>query len=270
MNPSPTLRVVVLGTGSAGNATAITDGETTILVDCGFSAKEISRRLREAGLDPAGVSALFLTHEHGDHVRGVDVFVRRHAPGCTVWATAGTCHASALSATPADVRTLTAGEPVRAGNLEVVAFRTSHDAAEPVGYRVCAGDEAVGMATDTGVFTAEALEGLSGCAVIGIEANHDLTMLERGPYPPHLKRRIRSERGHLSNADAADALEALAHNGLTRVIGLHRSRTNNTHSIAATVLRERMRAIGLSVPVDVAVQDECLDTQPPQGALFAE
>ncbi|NTU71384.1 MAG: MBL fold metallo-hydrolase [Coriobacteriia bacterium] len=261
------LRVVFLGSGSSGNATAVSDGETTLLIDCGFSAREVSRRMTLAGLIADDVSAILLTHEHLDHLRGVDVFARRHA--CAVHATRGTRMAAGLDHLPGEVVTVVAGEPIRIGTLSVVPFRTSHDSAEPVGYLIESdAGERFGLATDTGVLTAEAAEALSDVDILGIESNHDLLMLEQGPYPAFLKRRIRSAEGHLSNPDAADALERLASGRLRRVFALHRSDTNNTPSLAKRALVARLTAIDLGVPVEVAPQHEPLDANPPQGALF--
>ena len=262
-------RMVVLGSGSAGNATAITDGTTTVLVDCGFSAREVSRRLTAARIDPCSVAAVLVTHEHGDHVRGIDVFCRRHAPSAVVYASAGTRRAGYLDEKAAEVVCLRAGEPVDIGCFTVLGFSTSHDAAEPLGFRVEVGGTVFGIATDTGVLTEEAAEALSGCSVLGIECNHDVMMLERGPYPAYLKQRIRSAHGHLSNPDAADAIESLASDALTQIFALHRSRTNNTATLAAAALEQRLACMGLDVPVSVARQDEVCDPDPPQGALFA-
>ncbi|MEI7815272.1 MAG: MBL fold metallo-hydrolase [Coriobacteriia bacterium] len=262
------LRVVVLGSGSGGNAVAVTDGATTILVDCGFSAKETARRMALAGLDAGQVSAVLVTHEHSDHIRGVEVFARRH--GCAVFATRGTRRAAGLDALAADVCGLTAGEPERIGSFSVVPFRVSHDAAEPVGFRFeTDGGERFGMATDTGVLTPEAAEGLADVDILGLECNHDLTMLANGPYPQFLKTRIRSNQGHLSNPDAADALELLASARLRRLFALHRSSTNNSATIVKRALVARAKAISLSLPIDVARQDIPLDSSPPQDALFA-
>lgn len=248
------LRVTFLGSGSAGNCTAVSAGETTILIDCGFSARETAARLSSHGLDASRIAAVLVTHEHGDHVRGVDVFTRRHARGCRVLATSGTVRASRCPL-GVDVTTIVPGEVLTVGGLEVLAFETSHDAVEPVGYVVTAGGESVGIATDTGFMTPQALEALRDVDVLGIEGNHDIEMLERGPYPYHLKRRILSARGHLSNAAAAHAVETLASNRLKRVVALHRSRTNNTAALAGTVLRERLRRLSLDVPVEVIGQD---------------
>ena len=269
--PSPSqLRVVFLGSGSAGNAVAVTDGATTLLVDCGFSARETARRMALVGLRAEDVSAILVTHEHSDHIRGGEVFQRRHGMA-TVACTLGTRHAAGFDALTGEVRTLTPGEVERFGTLSVVAFRTSHDAAEPVGYRIETDrGERLGLATDTGVFTPEAAEALADVDLLGLESNHDLGMLENGPYPYYLKQRIRSQRGHLSNIDACDALERLASERLRRVFALHRSETNNSASIVKRVLEARATAIGLRAPVDVAPQGDVLDSCPPQGTLFAD
>lgn len=268
MQTTPRPRMVVLGSGSAGNATVITDGPTTVLIDCGFSAREISGRLRSANIDPASVSAILVTHEHGDHVRGIDVFCRRHAPETVVYASSGTRRAGLLDEKAAEVVSVVPGEPLSIGTLTVTGFRTSHDAAEPLGFRVEAAGVSLGIATDTGVLTQEATEALEGCAVLGIECNHDVSMLEHGPYPAYLKRRIRSAHGHLSNPDAADALERLASDALVHVFALHRSRTNNTPALAGFALQQRLAQLGLSVPVVVARQDEVCASAPAQESLF--
>jgi phosphoribosyl 1,2-cyclic phosphodiesterase len=269
MPTSSQLRVVFLGSGSAGNAVAVTDGETTLLVDCGFSAKETARRMQLAGLSAPDVSAVLVTHEHSDHIRGVEVFQRRHgmaAVACTL----GTRRAAGFDALTGEVLTLVPGEVTRFATLSVVPFRTSHDAAQPVGYRIESdGGQILGLATDTGMLTPEAAEALADVDLLGVESNHDLGMLENGPYPYYLKRRIRSERGHLSNRDACDALERLASDRLARVFALHRSNTNNSATIVLREMSARATAIGLRVAVDVAPQDAVLDSIPPQGSLFA-
>jgi len=269
MSDTNQLRVVFLGSGSRGNAVAVSDGTTTLLIDCGFSAREVARRMTLVGLAAENVDAILLTHEHSDHLRGVEVFARRHT--CSVYATRGTRKAAGLDNLRTEVCSLAAGDEVRIGSLTVLPFRTSHDAAEPVGFRIqTENGERFGLATDTGVLTPESAEALAEVDLLGIESNHDLGMLENGPYPGFLKRRIRSAHGHLSNPDAADALEALASVRLRRVFALHRSDTNNTPSLARRALVARLEVIGLRVPVDVAPQDAPLDSSPAQGALFAE
>lgn len=250
------LRLIPLGSGSSGNCTVVTDGTTTVLVDCGFSASEVTRRLASVGVDAAGIDALLITHEHSDHIRGVDVFCRRRAPSAVVYGSKGTLTAGPFDDLAARTKVLRAGDPVRVGSLDVIAFCTSHDSAQPFGYRIERDGCAIGIATDTGCFTDEVADGLAGCEVIALESNHDVDMLERGPYPPFLKSRILSRDGHLSNADAARALERLASNRLRRVFGMHRSATNNTARLARSALVSRLAEIGLDVEVTIAPQHQ--------------
>lgn len=260
------LRIVFLASGSRGNAAAITDGETTLLLDCGISARECTRRLASAGLDAAHLSAVLVTHEHTDHTRGIEVLARQR--GCRVLASAGTLRASGLEQACADTAPLAAGEETRVGTLRVLPFRTSHDAAQPLGYRIeDARGTRIGVVTDTGVLTPEAVEALGGVDLLGIESNHDLDMLERGPYPAFLKARIRSARGHLSNADAAEAIERLATDRLHAVFGLHRSETNNTAARAERALSGRLARLGLDIPVRVAAQSCACDSAAEQTSL---
>lgn len=270
MTPEQHLRLVVLGSGSTGNACAITDGDTTVLIDCGFSAKETHRRMVVAGLDASSVTAILLTHEHSDHVKGVEVFSRRYAGNCPVYGTRGTLDAADAGLRLADPRVLRAGDVVRIGSFDVAAFRTSHDASEPVGYRIESHSDAIGVVTDTGILGDEIIEALSGCGVIALESNHDVDMLERGPYPQFLKRRIASVHGHLSNNAAADGLERLMSDRLRHFVGMHRSRTNNTARLAESALKQRASRMGASIRITVAAQDAGCDTSPPQGQLFAD
>ncbi len=254
MDSPRALRVAFLGSGSSGNATAVSDGRTTVLIDCGFSAREVVRRLLAHGIAAESVSAILVTHEHTDHVSGVEVFARRF--GCTVWTSAGTRRAGRFDPRVADVHTLIPGEPARIGSLEVLAFSTSHDAVEPVGY-VVRDDSGTrfGLATDTGVFTEQAAEALAECDILGVECNHDVDMLTTGPYPWFLKQRIASSRGHLSNPDAARALEAIAGDRLRQVHALHLSRTNNTHDLAREGLSNCLSRLGLDAEVKTVTQD---------------
>lgn len=265
-SPTSTMRVVVLGSGSSGNSTAVTDGATTLLVDCGFSAREVARRLNDAGLSADSVAAVIVTHEHTDHVRGVRVFAKRH--GVPVYASRGTIRASGLADVVNDVRPLPPGGEERIGTFVVAAFRNSHDAADPIGVRLESScGTRVGLCSDTGYLTDEAAEALANVDILGIECNHDPRMLETGPYPYFLKQRIASDVGHLANRAAADALERLAGPRLGHVFALHLSRTNNTAALAMAALETRARRIGLTAPIVAAHQEHARECGG-AGALF--
>ena len=262
------MRVTFLGSGSGGNCTLVSYGATSILVDCGFSAREVTSRLRALGEDPDRVRAIFVTHEHSDHSRGLRVFAKR--TGVPLMASDGTARAvNAEAHGPIEHERLRAGEPLRIGELMITPFSVSHDAREPLGFVFAALDGTrLGYASDTGVMSAEAAEAMADCDHIALEANHDLDMLASGPYPFFLKRRISSDIGHLSNGASADALEQLASDRLKQVFAIHISRTNNTPARAAAALRGRLTSIGLDVPVTAVGQDTGLCFPDRQAALF--
>lgn len=252
------MTVAFLGSGSGGNATVVRSGDTQLLLDCGFSARETARRMASLGIDADATDAVLVTHEHSDHVAGVPVFARRHH--VPVFLSDGTARFAGLPGERGcDLHRVRSGETFAIGSLRVTAFCVSHDAAEPLGYLFEDEDgERLGIATDTGFPTGELLETLAGCHVLGIETNHDVEMLENGPYPYFLRKRIAGDKGHLSNRAASDALERLAHDGLRRVVGLHVSQHNNTRVLAAASLKACVERLGLDVPVDVASQSRPL------------
>ena len=243
------MRVIFLASGSSGNATLIESGGRAVLVDSGISARETLRRIGLAGAHDVRIEALLLTHEHIDHVRGTRVLARRlNVP---VIATRGTLHAATacLNDVPETIA-ISHSERMSLAGMRVSAFATAHDAAEPVGYAFESrqGRRAV-IATDTGIVTPSTAEALAGAHVVGIESNHDLAMLDSGPYPPFLKRRIASDHGHLSNDAAAEAVGELAWSGLRHVFALHLSEQNNTPDAARAALG---RPLGLAPGVALA------------------
>ncbi|MCX8007685.1 MAG: MBL fold metallo-hydrolase [Coriobacteriia bacterium] len=255
---APAEGVAVLASGSRGNAVLAYSGTRGVLVDCGISARQVRLRIEAAGLAGVRIEAVALTHEHADHTAGVRVLARTlEVP---VLATPGTLHAA--SSTLADVpetAPLRLGDAIRVAGLSLTPFRSSHDAAEPVGFRISfPSGRALGYLSDSGVLTDETLEALAACEVLAVEANHDLEMLERGPYPAFLKARIRSAVGHLSNDDAAAGLAALAHDGLNTVIGLHLSEQNNTPHHALSALGRARERLGIDARVVAASQHEPL------------
>ena len=222
------MRLIILASGSTGNAALVESGGRAVLLDAGISARETLRRVAAAGAGDARIEAILLTHEHSDHVRGARVLARRL--GIPVMATAGTLRAAAgcLADVP---ETIAIGRRDRfsAAGMRIVSFATEHDAAESCGFAFeSRRGHRVAVATDTGTVTPEVAEALAGSHVIGLESNHDLRMLADGPYPPFLKRRISGDRGHLSNDAAAAALVGVTWKGLSHVFALSlgsRSRT---------------------------------------------
>jgi phosphoribosyl 1,2-cyclic phosphodiesterase len=248
------LSVCVLGSGSRGNAVYVSDGITSILVDAGFSAREIDRRMRQRGLDPAGLSAILVTHEHTDHMRGIERLVRRHR--LPVYLTAGTRReATALHHLP-EIHAFDCGRDFRIDTLAVRPFTISHDAADPAGFTISANGSRIGIATDLGQVTALVREHLRGCRLLIVEANHDPDMLMNGPYPWFLKQRIRSRTGHLANQETGRLLADVLHPGLERVVLAHLSETNNTPEKALT----EMAALFAGTPVNFEAASQAIPT----------
>ena len=262
------IHVTFLGSGSAGNSTLVTWGGTSVLIDCGFSAREITRRLASHGEDAGRVKAVFVTHEHSDHARGLRVFAER--TGAAVFASEGTARAAhAEGRGPFEHERVSAGRPITLGDLEILPFAVSHDAQEPLGFVISAPDGTrLGYASDLGCLTRESAEALADCDLLALEANHDPDMLAHGPYPTFLKRRIASRVGHLSNVAAADALESMATRRLRHVFAVHVSRTNNTGTLAVDSMRERLRRLGIDAGVTAVGQDTGVRFPDRQAALF--
>ncbi len=250
----PPLRVCVLGSGSGGNAVVIESAGRRLLLDAGFSCRELERRMKQVGADPKRFDAVVLTHEHEDHVRGAARFAGRH--DVTVYATAGTLRGTELrGATAAPLVEIRSGEPFEAGGFRVEPFTIPHDAREPVGFVVEDGaGRRVGLVADLGSRSQLAWARLRDLDLLLIESNHDLEMLRNGPYPWHLKQRISSGHGHLSNRAAAEGVPELLCDRLRWLVLYHLSRTNNLPALAlaaAAETLERERS-----PAELVVSDQ--------------
>jgi phosphoribosyl 1,2-cyclic phosphodiesterase len=254
-----TFRVHVLGSGSRGNSTLLETSETRIIVDAGFSGRQIERRLDSVDVTPDSISALFITHEHRDHTQGMGVFARRwNVPIYIARATATSC--SALLKGTEDVRFYRAGEPVDLEDLRVEPFLTCHDAIDPVAVTVRQRSSGlkVGIATDLGTPTVSVRHALRRCDLLVLEANHDEIMLRTGPYPWSLKSRIAGRHGHLSNRAAAQLSVELHHPALAGVVLAHLSQECNEPDLAADVVGEALGKKGYAALLRVAPQDEPL------------
>ncbi len=236
---TPQIHLHVLASGSKGNAAVVEGPAGSVLIDDGIARRTLLARASELGVNMDDVRAVLLTHEHTDHVSGLPVFAN-HFDG-PLFATAGTIAArERLSQLPFEVIRHT--DSLELCGMHVTVFPTSHDVADPVGFRFATADEdgeltdALGYCTDTGVLTDEAGQALTGCRVLALESNHDERMLATGPYPGYLKQRIHGPQGHLSNAQAADALQDLVSNETEVVVGMHLSHENNRPSVAVRTL----------------------------------
>ncbi len=238
------MRVLVLASGSSGNAAVIEAEGVRVLLDCGLSLRQLSRRLAAVGLDLGSLNAILVTHEHSDHISGLGTLLRRHP--LPLLATAGTLSAVELP-DGAEVHVVRSGQPVKVGPLRLLPVGTSHDAKEPVAVMAATARCRVGFVTDTGVVTELLLERLAGCNGLFLEANHDLDMLRWGPYPWPLKQRIASRIGHLSNAQAQAAVERLAHGDLRVVVAMHLSQENNRPELAVCELSQPLKGASTQV-----------------------
>ncbi len=255
------MRVVVLGSGSSGNATLVEGADgVRVLVDAGFSGRDLETRLRDVGVDPESLSAIFITHEHGDHTKGMGVLARRF--GLALYLTHITRRAcDALLLGKEDVRAYSSAAPLRIGALEVRPFLTVHDAADPVAVTVSdvlTGDK-LGIATDLGRPTATVRAALAGCHLLVLEANHDEIMLWNGPYPWSVKQRIASSHGHLSNRASGELARELFHPGLVSVVLAHLSEHCNDGELARDAVGAVLAEVRYAGALTVARQDRPLD-----------
>lgn len=225
------MRFSVLGSGSRGNCVYIESGGTAVLIDGGFSGKEIVARLKGIGREAADLDAICLTHDHNDHIAGVGVLSRR----CSLPVHANPGTFAGGEATLKNLwkrREFETGDEFAVNGLVIRSFRISHDTVDPVGYVVSNGRTTIGYCTDTGRTSHLMRQRLSACNAIILEFNHNLQLLKNGPYPPALQQRVRSSQGHLANEDAAAFLQTILHDQLQLVVLAHLSEMNNSPQLA--------------------------------------
>ncbi len=236
------MRMCSLSSGSSANSIYVGSGSTNVLIDAGLSGAATQRGLNSFGYSMEDMDAVFITHEHSDHIRGLGVLSRRWKK--EVYATAGTIRGierSSCRVDPGLFHEVRPDEERDFGSLRVLPIRTSHDAGEPVGYKFRdASGCCMGIMTDLGCFDDYTVESLKGVQALILEANHDVRMLEAGPYPYALKNRIRSEKGHLSNEQCAVLLLKLMEKNpeLSCVILGHLSQENNYEALALETVRQ--------------------------------
>ncbi len=251
------MRFSVLGSGSEGNSVFIANEDGGVLIDVGFSLKRISERMEMMKITPELIRGLLITHEHIDHIRGIGLFARKYR--IPVYGTEETLNRGhrILGNLP-EAKIITNYQAFQIGSLIFRAFSIVHDAADPVGYIVESNDRRIGICTDTGCVTHLIKERLKDCDGLILEMNHDMGMLLAGPYPWHLKQRIKSRTGHLSNEDAGVLLHDIWHSQLQTVHLAHLSKENNLPELAMLAASEAMTRAGNtgSTILQVAKQDE--------------
>ncbi len=246
-------RIFTLYSGSGGNSVFVKVGETSILIDAGKSARTLCRTLEDIGESIDGISAIFVTHEHSDHISALETLAKKHDMPIHI----KSLSAERFDALPSDAPILsklcrhTDDICESLGDMRISSFCTPHDSKMSVGYRIEFDDDdgthAVGIATDIGYASPDVRDGLLGCEAVILEANHDLDMLMSGPYPRELKRRVASNRGHLSNEASASLAAFLAENGTSSFLLAHLSLENNEPHLALDAVRSAVSGFGAHV-----------------------
>ena len=252
--------VTVLGSGSEGNATLVESDGVAILIDAGFSGRDLEQRIEAVGVSVSSLAGIIISHDHGDHTRGMGILARRFGvPLHLTEKTRLACHAL-LSGKEKIVR-YASSERFMIGPFEIQPFLTVHDAADPVAIAVehKPTGSRMGIATDLGRPTASVRASLRNCHVLILEANHDEAMLWNGPYPWSVKQRIASSHGHLSNRAAADLAKELFHPGLGAVILAHLSVHCNSTRMALEIPERVLDRLGFKGTLQVALQDRPME-----------
>lgn len=244
-----------LFSGSSGNCCYLGTERGGLLIDCGMSGSQTLGAMAQAGIDPASVRAILITHDHSDHTKGAGILSRRL--GAPIYATRGTWQGmeKAVGELPKSHRVvIDAGESFFLGDIEAYPFPTPHDAIEPVGYRFFIRGHGVAVATDLGYFSQGVFEAVSGAEVVLLESNHDPELLKKNPnYPQMLKTRILGKKGHLSNEACGEAAVRLLETGTRHVLLGHLSRDNNTPELAYRMAHAALTGAGAVVGEDVTL-----------------
>ncbi len=261
------MRLCSIASGSSGNCVYVGSEATHLLMDVGISGKRTEEGLNQLGLSMREIDGIFITHEHADHINGLGVLARKYE--IPIYATEGTIAAIKQTSSVGEIddalfQVVLPDEKCIVKDLAVYPMRTSHDAADPVAYRISHGKKKIGIITDLGCYNEYTVESLRGMDVLYLEANHDIHMLQVGPYPYYLKKRILGERGHLSNEAAGKLLSRLLHDGMQTIVLGHLSKENNLPELAYESVRVEVTMSdtkygGNDFPIYVAKRDEVSD-----------
>jgi phosphoribosyl 1,2-cyclic phosphodiesterase len=235
------LRFKSLGSGSTGNATLVEASGLVpfrLLIDCGLGLKQLTRRLGEAGLQPEDIHAIFITHEHGDHIGCAHLLALRHR--IPVWMSRGTHEGIGLPDFNGLLHTARDSHAIDLGSLQIMPFTVPHDAREPLQLTCTDGATKLGVLTDLGHATSHLLAHLAHCDALLLECNHDSELLAQSSYPPFLKRRIGGLYGHLSNSAASAIAESVLHGRLKHLVAAHLSEQNNRPDLAHQAMSDTL------------------------------
>jgi phosphoribosyl 1,2-cyclic phosphodiesterase len=257
------LEVTSIGSGSSGNALLLRTAGAVLLVDCGVGIRRLLRAFDAIGLSMADIDALLISHEHSDHIRELPRFLVQGTP---VLSTRGSARAANISTRVWEE--LRPHDPVRIADVEVFAIPVCHDAVDPCGFLIRTGVGSVTVVTDLGCPSPAVAEAITESRLVVVEANHDESMVRRGPYPEHLQRRILSDSGHLSNADCADLLiGAVRGSAFAPTVWLaHLSETNNRPHLAKQTVQRRLAQAGMQLDLHALPRREINETWSPDTA----
>ncbi len=248
------LHMCSLRSSSRGNSTLVFSNTTKILADCGISCKMAVSALSDIGISPSEVDAIFVTHEHSDHIKGIDLFSKKfNVPVYANSATWSKMRSSLTGVAEENVKIIEE-EGVMIGDINVCAFPIPHDAVNPVGYTFVSGKEKVSVATDIGTVNDHIVRALQGSDKVLLEANHDLNLLSIGNYPEPLKRRIRGDKGHLCNEKAGEVALNLLKSGTKKFLLGHLSQENNHPDLAYVTVREILSSLGAVMGEDYTLK----------------
>ncbi|MDF1820806.1 MAG: MBL fold metallo-hydrolase [Alcanivoracaceae bacterium] len=252
------MRFASLGSGSKGNGTVVATGQGCLLVDCGFGVRDATARLARLGLAPDDLAAILVTHEHGDHVRGVSALARRHdVPVYTTFGTARATHGRRDDLAGTRLEEVRPGRGFSIADIDIMPVAVPHDAREPCQFVFTASDRRLGVLTDLGAITPHVQALYSDCDALVLETNHCPQMLADGPYPPSLKRRVGGSLGHLSNAQAAGLAAGLDAGRVQHLVLSHISEQNNTPDRALATIQAALPGDGKAL--GIADQDNGFD-----------
>ncbi len=248
------MELCTLASGSSGNCTLVKTAQGSILIDAGISCRQITKALAACGCTLEALCGVLITHEHSDHIKGLQTMVKQHRIPIYTSAATGRQLTYRIAGIEGLLQPVAAGRRFHLAGLEILPFATPHDVPGSLGFTFTDGVRRAALATDMGYVTEAVAGAIVGADLVLLEANYEESMLLNGPYPPELKRRIRGDRGHLSNADCAEFACYLAENGTKRLILGHLSDKNNTPDRAWQVVRDALEGRGFHVGRDIALE----------------